>query len=81
MVLLNRRHPVADRQGGQLLEAVIKECIRACHERAGTGLAKGREGLFKFCIVAAVQNIESDPEFQRPRANPVSPSRPMDFLD
>jgi hypothetical protein len=47
-----------------LLEAVIKECIRAYHQRAGTGLAKGLEGLFKFCVVANIQNIEFDSEFQ-----------------
>src|SRR5262249_43941442 len=39
----------------------------AYHQRTGTGSAKGREGFFKFFVVADVQNIEFDSQFQRGR--------------
>src|SRR5262245_23632415 len=64
MILINRGHRVADRQRRQLLEAVIKEGVSANNQRASTGSAKSREGFFQFCVVADVQNIELDSEFQ-----------------
>ena len=64
MIFIDGRHRIAQRQCGQLFEAVIKECICAYHERAGTRLAERRESLIKFCVGADVQNVEFDSEFE-----------------
>ena len=46
-----------------IVRTVVEERIRAYHKRPGTRLAEAREGLFKFCVAAYAQYIESDFEF------------------
>ena len=63
MILIDRRHRIAECQCSQLFETVVEERIRAYHKRPGTRLAEAREGLFKFCVAAYAQYIELDSEF------------------